>query len=258
MDERRRSNVARMSTDGGLTMPLRDASEIGVPDIRRFSDLRVTDGSPDPTTRHAPRPERPRRLDAKAAAAVPAVAESPLPPQPQSSPLLAAASLERQVLLGDERLVYLQADVPNEVLQRVKEVSFELAAEHPRLARHQTILGALVWSHVNHIDEGCLANLAALIDDYRESPWHSLPEPRRLSGRMPAVLKRRIDGSVLALSQTQREVSVKRLVAALVWRHIRSAHEDLVAYTTLVEKIAAYHDAISERSHGVPSAQQVA
>jgi len=239
-------------------MPLRDASEVGVPDVRRFSDLRVTDGSPDPTVRHVPRHEGPRRLEAKAAVAVPAVAQSPPTPQPQSSPSLVAASLERQVLLGDERLVYLQADVPDEVLQRVKEVSFELAAEHPRLARHQTILGALVWAHVNHTDEGCLANLAAVIDDYRESPWHSLPEPRRLSGRMPAVLKRRMDGSVLALSQTQREVSTKRLVAALVWRHVRSAREDVAAYATLVEKVAAYHDAISERSLGVPSAQQVA
>lgn len=226
-------------------MPLRAASEVGVPDVRTFSDLRVTDGSPEPAARQVTRPR-----DAKPAATAAQQAS------PSRRP---AASLERHALLGDEPLLHLQADVPDAALQRVKEVSFELAAEHPRwLARHQTILGALVWAHVNHTDERCLAELAELIDAYHECPWHSLPEPRRLSGRVPAGLKRRMDGSVLALSQTQREISAKRLVAALVWRHVRSARDDKAAFAALVEKVAAYHDAISERSLGEPSAQQVA
>jgi hypothetical protein len=240
-------------------MALRDASEVGVPDVRRFSDLRVTDGSPEPVAPHVTRPKRAQHLDAKATPVVSARAKSPPTPQAQSSSSRSAAALpERQVLLGDERLVYLQADVPDAVLLRVKEVSFELAGEHPRLARHQTILGALVWTHVNHTDEHCLADLATLIDAYRGSPWHGLPEPRRLSGRMPAGLKRRVDGSVLALSLTQRDVSAKRLVAALVWRHVRSARDDAAGFAALLETVAAYHDAISERSHSAPSARQVA
>ena len=219
-------------------MALRDANAVGLPDVRRFSELQSTDPGAG-----EPRPARPQPDRREGAA--------PAPPP--------VAAVERPAGgFGDEPLAYLQADVPDAALQRLKEVSFEIAARRPQLARHQTILGGLVAAHVDHTDVARLAELAALLDAYRDGPWHELATPRRLSARVPASLKRRTEGCVLALSLTGREVSVKLLVAALVWRHVRSAHEDRERFAALVDTTAAYHEQISQRSVTAPHARLVA
>ena len=218
-------------------MALRDASAVGLPDVRRFSELQSTDPGADEAQRALPRPDP--GPDA--------------PPAPALSP-----AVERPGGLGDERLAYLQADVPEAALERLREVSFELAGQRPLLAHHQTILGALIDAHVDHTDERRLTDLARLLDAYRGGPWQELATPRRLSARVPASLKRRTDGCVLALSLTGREVSVKLLVAALVWRHVRSAHEDREGFAALVDATAAYHVRISQQSVKAPQARLVA
>jgi hypothetical protein len=218
-------------------MPLRDADEVGLRDVRRFKDLQVTSSE----------------------AAEPSQARPGADRHPEAAPLAAVARACRG--LGDERLAYLQADVPEEALKRLKKVSFELAGQQPQepqLAHHQTILGALIDAHVDHTDERRLTDLARLLDAYRDSPWRALATPRRLSARVPASLKRRTDGCVLALSLTGREVSVKLLVAALVWHHVRSKRDDPELFAALVGTTAAYHEQMSQRSVGEPEARLVA
>ena len=219
-------------------MPLRDADAVGLPDVRRFRDLQSTDPGAGEAQRALPRPDP--GPDA--------------PPAPALSPAVERSGGG----LGDERLAYLQADVPEEALERLREVSFELAGQRPLLAHHQTILGALIDAHVDHTDERRLTDLARLLDAYRSGPWQELATPRRLSARVPASLKRRTDGCVLALSLTGREVSVKLLVAALVWRHVRSAHEDREGFAALVDATAAYHGQVSQQSVTAPQVRLVA
>jgi len=247
-------------------MPLRDADEVGVPDVRRFASLQVTEDArerPASVKQVARRATRPKHsVSPKALAALPATdaasqvdapAAAPASSQsPVSSP--SAAPGTARVPLSEERLVHLQADVPEEALRRVKTVSFELADVHAHLSRHQTILGALVWAHVDHADQGRLDELADLIDAYRFSPWHGLPEPRRLSGRMPASLKRRVEGTVLALEHTQRDASAKLLVAALVWRHVVSSHDDQAGFARLIDTLGGYHQELTQRSYSPPVA----
>ena len=124
-------------------MPLRDADEVGVPDVRRFSDLQLTgETSPAPVP---DRPARARRARPRPRPA-PKQALAAVPPDTHEADVLA------RPLLGDEPQVHLQADVPEEAMQRVKLVSFELGEDWPHLRRHQTILGALAWEYVDHTD----------------------------------------------------------------------------------------------------------
>ena len=248
-------------------MTLRGAGEVGVPDVRRFSGLLVTDGeteqreSPAPTTAFPAGHER-------AAAPAPMKDHPPaLTSVPTAKPASPAAALRRpsgdlkssrhpvdRVLLGDERQVYLQADVPEVVLQRVKTVSFELADAHRHLSRHQTILGALVWGYVDHADQTKLDLLADLLDAYRVEGWHGLPEDRRLSGRVPVSLKRRVEGSVLALEHTHRDVSAKAVVAALVWRYVAPSDADEPGFARLVDIVGGYQQEVAQRSLTAPRA----
>lgn len=237
-------------------MALRDASEVGVPDVRRFAGLQVTAG--EDRVAEPPRARRPRGATAAATplalTASGDVASRLVPAPPAAAARLSTAPADAVDLLGDERLVYLQVDVPQIVLQRVKEASFELAAEHRHLCRHQTILGALVWRHVDHTDQAKLDALADLVDAYAAGPWHGLPEVRRLSGRMAASLKRRMEGAVLTLTSTHRDVSAKAVVAGLVWRHVVSADDDPAGFSRLVDVLSAYHQEASRRSLGAPLA----
>ena len=242
-------------------MALRGAGEVGVPDVRRFSGLLVTDGqteqreSPAPTTASPAADKRiaapaPRKRRPPALASVPPakpVAPAAASTGPSDDPESSHHPADR-VLLGDERQVYLQADVPEVVLQRVKTVSFELADAHRHLSRHQTILGALVWNYVDHTDQTKLDLLADLLDAYRVEGWHGLPEDRRLSGRIPVSLKRRVEGSVLALEHTHRDVSAKVVVAALVWRYVVPSETDEFGFARLVDILGGYQQDVSQRS----------
>jgi hypothetical protein len=240
-------------------MPLRDASDVGVPDVRRFADLQVTDGAARAPVDHrnsmvAPSKQTARVISPLAAVPKSAGSGTALAQEP-AVPIGPLQQSDGRRLLGDERLVHLQADVPDVVLQRVKQVSFELADDHPHLRHHQTMLGALIWSYVDHADQNKLDDLADLIDAYAAGPWRGLPEVRRLSGRMPASLKRRMEGTVLALAGTQRDVSAKTLVAALVWRHVAVHDDDDVRFARLVDVLGGYHQELSQRSVTAPIAQ---
>jgi hypothetical protein len=171
-----------------------------------------------------------------------------------------ASDLERAAeplsppLLADEPQVHLQAAVADVVLQRIKLVSFELAEDRPHLRRHQTIIGGLVWQHVDHTDQVKLDQLADLVDDYRAGPWHGLAEDRRLSARMPMSLKRRVEGTLLSLAHSRRDASARVLVAALVWRHVVSCEEDPARFASLVDVLGAYQQEMARRSLRAPVA----
>jgi len=232
-------------------MALRDSSEVGVPDVRRFGGLKVTDGSAAQDSR--PRAPARRRKSTRVPVSAVAGADVLQSPGPKAEAELGAA-VDGAALLGDELQVHLQADVPDVALQRVKLVSFELGDDRPHLRRHQTILGALVWEYVDHTDQRKLDELADLLDAYRLDSWHGLPEVRRLSARMPTSLKRRVEGTVLALSHTQREVSAKALLAALVWRHVISREDDHERFARLADVVGAYHQEMARRSLSAPVA----
>ncbi len=223
-------------------MALRGADEVGVRDVRRFADLQIADAvAPPSAPERAPNPPpAPRKPMRKKLASVP-------------SDSVDADAVERR-LIGDEVQVYLQASVPQAALQRVKLVSFEVGEDRPHLRRHQTIVGALVWQFVDHTDQSKLDELAELVDAYREGPWHGLAEVRRLSARIPTSLKRRVEGSLLALAGSQRDVSARLLVAALVWRHVVSREEDAARFARLVDLLGAYHQELSRRSLAAPVA----
>jgi hypothetical protein len=157
-------------------------------------------------------------------------------------------------LLADEPQVHLQAAVPDVVLQRIKLVSFELAEDRPHLRRHQTILGGLVWQHVDHTDQVKLDQLADVVDAYQAGPWHGLPEDRRVSARMPASLKRRVEGTLLSLAHSRRDATARILVAALVWRHVVSREEDPARFASLVDVLGAYQQEMARRSLRAPVA----
>jgi len=226
-------------------MPLRDADEVGVPDVRRFSDLQLTDEASSP----APAPDRPVRTRRARPRSAPKQALAAVPPDTHEADVLA------RPLLGDEPQVHLQADVPEEAIQRVKLVSFELGEDWPHLRRHQTILGALAWEYVDHTDQDKLDVLAELVDAYRAGPWRGLPEVRRLNARIPASLKRRMDGSLLALAGSRRDVSARMVLAALVWRHVVSRDEDAGRFARLVDILGAYQQELERRSLSAPLAR---
>ncbi|MEA2438291.1 MAG: hypothetical protein QOF65_2847, partial [Thermoleophilaceae bacterium] len=94
-------------------MALRDANAVGLPDVRHFSELQCTDPGAGEAQRALPRPD----------------------PGPDAAPALSPAVERPGGGLGDERLAYLQADVPEAALERLREVSFELAGQRPLLAR---------------------------------------------------------------------------------------------------------------------------
>jgi len=250
---RRGGPVEILAPRGGLSMALRKPDEVGVPDMRRFSGLQTTDTETPPDKRASRAARAPRRSTALA----PVVTEAPATRPPQSAAPRTAesrAGVEDRPLLADERQLYLQSDVPELAMQRVKLVSFELADEREHLRRHQTILGALVWAYVDHTDQGKLDELADLLDAYRGGPWHGLPEVRRLSARVPASLKRRVQGTVLALSATGRDATTRVLIAALVWRHVVSSDEDAGGFARLVGVVGAYHQEMERRSLTAPQA----
>jgi len=235
-------------------MALRDASEVGVRDVRRFAGLQVTDAPPPPPA------ERPTRVPRTAR---PNAARQPLAAvrrdidrkgQAPAGDLEHPAGSLSASLLADEPQVHLQAAVPDVVLQRIKLVSFELAEDRPHLRRHQTIIGGLVWQHVDHTDQVKLDQLADLVDDYQAGPWQGLPEERRLSARMPTSLKRRVEGSLLSLAHSRRDASARVLVCALVWRHVVSREEDSARFASLVDVLGAYQQEMARRSLRAPVA----
>ncbi len=235
-------------------MALRGASEVGVRDVRRFAELQVTDAPPPPSAEQAtrvPRPPRPKAARRPLATVRP---DDDSKGQTPASDLEHAAGSVSPSLLADEPQVHLQAAVPDVVLQRIKLVSFELAEDRPHLRRHQTIIGGLVWQHVDHTGQVKLDQLADLVDDYRAGPWHGLPEDRRLSARMPTSLKRRVEGTLLSLSQSRRDASARVLVAALVWRHVVSREEDSARFASLVDALGAYQQEMARRSLRAPVA----
>lgn len=242
-------------------MPLRPASEIGVPDPRHFANLLTDDQSREDEqsgSTAAPRrpPTRRRRRAPRSADAT-----SPGPPSTEAQRRATALSDaqqrstqsgRRRSLLAGQPLDFLQVNVPGELQHRVELVAFDMGEKHRKLAQHQFILGALVWRHVDHEDPERLRALGALLDEYLAEAIAEAPTERRLAARVPHALKRRVMGSALRLGQTHDEVSARAIISALVWRYVRSNEDDPEAFATLVECVRDYHAELRARPSPQP------
>jgi hypothetical protein len=142
-----------------------------------------------------------------------------------------------RVGLADEQTVFVQVMMPAELHARLTDVSFALAADHPKLRHQKTILGALVWRYVHPETGAGLDGLEALLAAFAASEFLDAPADVKVGAHLPFSLKRSLDGAALALKRRyRRDASVKLLVAALVFEHVRPEHPE-----ALVELLAAYY-----------------
>lgn len=154
------------------------------------------------------------------------------------------SSREAAPLLGAEPTDYVQVSVAGELQRRVELVSFEIAERHPRLAKHQLILGALLWRYVDYRDVEKMRVLAQLVAAFEETELAEAPLTRRLSARVPVSLKRQAKGAALRLRQTNEEASIRVIVSALVNHLVRGAEDDPRAYAALIDLIGEYRAAL--------------
>jgi hypothetical protein len=113
--------------------------------------------------------------------------------------------------------------VAGELRDRLARASFELESAHPRLRRQKTIIAALIWRYVTPEDRDALAGLSALLDRFEDDDVVEVPGQVKVGANIPASLKRRLDGAVLALRSRHRRVSGKSILSALVARHVDPA-----------------------------------
>jgi hypothetical protein len=154
------------------------------------------------------------------------------------------SSREAGPSLGAEPTDYVQVSVAGELQRRVELVSFEIGERHPRLAKHQLILGALLWRYVDYRDVEKMRVLAQLVAAFEESELAEAPLTRRLSARVPVSLKRQAKGAALRLRQTNEEASIRLIVSALVNHHVRGAEDDPRAYAALIELVGEFRAAL--------------
>jgi hypothetical protein len=134
--------------------------------------------------------------------------------------------------------------VPGELQRRVELVSFEMAEAHPRLAKHQLILGALLWRYVDYRDTEKMETLGQLVAGFEASDLAEAPLTRRLSARVPVSLKRQSKGAVLRLRQTNEEASIRLIVSALVTEFVRGPNDDARLYEQLIELVQDFRSAL--------------
>lgn len=218
-------------------MALRSGETIGVRDPRRIAPV-LTEADPAPVPKRPPRTAAPAKARSKRRSGDADLRETS-EHGGQTEPVLS---------LGDEPTDYLQVSVAEELQRRVELVSFEIAESHPRLAKHQLILGALLWRHVDYRDADKMSALAHLVARFEDSELAEVPLTRRLSARVPVSLKRAAKGAALRLRQTNEDASIRLVVSALVAEFVRGP-EDARAYANLIECVQGYRGAL-RASHG--------
>jgi hypothetical protein len=150
--------------------------------------------------------------------------------EPQSTRSLFPKSRQNAVELADEPTIFVQVMVPG-------DVSHMLAAEHRKLRHHKTILGALLWRHVEPNDTERLRQLGALLDAYLETDVSEAPAEIKVGAHLPFSLKYKLEGAALALRRTRRAASAKALLSALIWRYV-----DTTSVADLVQLLVAYRE----------------
>jgi hypothetical protein len=243
-------------------MSLRPVSELGLIDATDVSpvihDERELGPSAEPATRsRSLRPAHSRRSSNGAASTqtgadapstpplakskeMPLVDESTEPNRValtgQPSPVDDARA-RQELPLADEPPTFLQIMVPGELHERLADVSHVLAADHRKLRHHKTILGALIWRHVDPDDGESLREVGTTLDAYLSTDLAEAPAEIKAGAHLPFSLKYRLDGAAIALRRTRRDASAKTLLSALIWRHV-----DPQDVAPLIELLADYYD----------------
>ena len=204
-------------------MALRPVSELGLAEATDV-DAREPE-APKPPARRAPRPRRRpstspdssrRKTAAQPGATVPAAeaGETTETVAPRERPAVA---------LGDEQTIFVQAMLAGEVHQRLADASHAIAADHWKLRKYKTILGALLWRYVRPDDPDSLRELGAALDAFLATDAAEAPAEIKAGAHLPFSLKYSLDGAALALRRTRRDASAKTLIGALIWRYVDPA-----------------------------------
>lgn len=247
-------------------MALRPVSDLGLADLTdvEMAPSTAREGDAERAIPDAPGPERraPRRKGGQDRPGKTRSEENAEdePPGSEGEPAAGPPASRRDtprppVPLGDEASSFLQVMVPAELHERLLGAAFELKLARPRLRHHKTMLGALLWRHVDHRDAGSLREMAALIESYLTLPLSETVADVKVGGYVPASLKRHADGVALQLRRTIREVSVKTLVSALIWRYVDPSDED--AFASLVDLLSAYDGELHPRRRAMVPATSV-
>jgi len=214
-------------------MGLRPVSDIGLVDATEVpGSSRGED--PDPAAASRPRPtHRPRPKRASTARSAP---RGPSTERP------AARATRAGVPLADEPTTFVQVLVPGEVQERLADASHALALEHRKLRHHKTILGALIFSHVDPQDAASLHELGVTLDGFLAGDVAEAPTEVKIAAHLPYSLKWNLDGALLRLRRTRRAATAKAMLSALVWRYV-----DPERLGELIPLLEAYQEAVKPR-----------
>lgn len=218
-------------------MALRPVSSLGLTDA---TDIAEADDQAAQSQAPRPRAARPTRK----------------PRAPRTTPELVSAEADTEsvgesksagerrvsIPLADEPTAFVQIMVPGELQERLADVSHALSLTHPKLRHQKTILGALVWAHVDPEDIASLTELGDTLDQFLDTDTAEVPTESKVAAHMPFSLKWRLDGAVIKLRRTRRAATAKALLSALVWRYVDSSETG-----ALVPLLEAYRDAIKPR-----------
>jgi hypothetical protein len=189
-------------------MALRPVSEPGLVDATEIEDPARSPAA----SSSSPRPRRrSRRAEAEKGARPSATANGHGAAAPRRAKSRSTPVEKRPAVpLGDEATVFVQLMVPGELHQRLLDTSHSLAAEHRKLRHQKTILGALLWRHVDPDQPELLRELSAALDAYMQTDVSEAPSEVKVGANLPFSLKYRLDGAALALRRTRREATAKR------------------------------------------------
>jgi hypothetical protein len=193
-------------------MALRPVSELGLADA---TDVDARDTTPPVSGPPAPR--RPRARRASRGSGGSRRARSADAQRPRRAP---TAAPRPGVSLANEPTIFVQAMLPGELHQRLADASHILAAEHWKLRKYKTILGALLWRYVQPEDPESLRELGAALDGFLGTDVAEAPAEIKAGAHLPFPLKYNLDGAALALRRTRRDASAKTLLSALIWRYV--------------------------------------
>jgi hypothetical protein len=194
-------------------MALRPVSELGLADATDVEARDISSPVPVPSTPRRTRSRRPAQRSASSGSGRSSDAERARPK--------GAATSRPGVSLADEPTIFVQAMLAGELHQRLADASHVLAAEHWKLRKYKTILGALLWRYVRPDDPESVRELGAALDGFLATDIAEAPAEIKAGAHLPFSLKYSLDGAALALRRTRRDASAKTLLSALIWRYVK-------------------------------------
>lgn len=145
--------------------------------------------------------------------------------RPGRSTASEAFALEGAPEGGGEEVQFLQVMAPTELVDTLATAKFEVALSHRRLCLQRRLVGGLLLRYLDRRDADALSELAELVEAWHADPLSRAPANTKLGWRIPAPIKRELEGVVLALRQPPyrfagSDVSARLVVCALIWRHV--------------------------------------